>query len=168
MISKAESFHRSTPIQRNDGTMPNAERPTERRSVKAIANAVIQRNAVRNDSGTTRNDDAESFRTNSSNSGSFHRSTMYTWNGGTIGAVGPYTPWSAPVSIHLVHELHMLIAEYAKQYRLADDATQRLIETARRQAAASIPESVQWFRQQLASSGDAGQKACSCTPPDRS
>jgi hypothetical protein len=64
-------------------------------------------------------------------------------------ADGDFTPWHPPVSIELVYELHRLIAEYAKQFRLADDATQRLIETAKRQSAASVPASVEWFKREI-------------------
>lgn len=64
-------------------------------------------------------------------------------------AWGPYTPYCCPVSPELVQELHRLIAEYAALYRLSDEATSRIIETAKRQAAASVPESVAYFKSKI-------------------
>ena len=62
---------------------------------------------------------------------------------------GEYTQWVAPISPELVTELHRLIAEYAALYRLADDETARIIEAAKRQPAATVPESMQWFQRQV-------------------
>lgn len=58
----------------------------------------------------------------------------------------PYTPYCCPVSPELVHELHMLIAQYAQLYNLSKDATARIIDAAKKQPLASVPASVKFFR----------------------
>jgi hypothetical protein len=64
-------------------------------------------------------------------------------------ADGPFTPWSPPVSPALVIELHRLIAEYSRLYRIGEDATARIIDVAKRQSLASVPASLSWFRSQI-------------------
>ncbi len=62
---------------------------------------------------------------------------------------GPFTPYCCPISPELVTELHRLIAQYAALYRLADDATARIIEAAKRMPAASVPESIAFFQNSI-------------------
>lgn len=62
---------------------------------------------------------------------------------------GPYSPYCCPISPELVQELHRLITEYAVRYCLSAEATSRIIEAAKRQSAASVPESVAYFKGQL-------------------
>ena len=62
---------------------------------------------------------------------------------------GPYTPYCCPVSPALVDELHALIAQFAALYRLADDATARIINEAKRQPASTVAASVAWFQQKI-------------------
>jgi hypothetical protein len=148
MIADSKSFHRSTPLQRNDGTLHDAERPVERKSLKTIASAVLQRNAVRNDSGTDGNSNAESFHKNKS----FRRSTVWEWNDGTVW--GAYTPYCLPmpeaVWLSMIKELDGLIQDYCTFARVSDDAAAKIRSASAKQSLASIPGALDWFRREIA------------------
>jgi hypothetical protein len=65
---------------------------------------------------------------------------------------GPYTPYCQPVSIDTVHELHDLIRRFADLEKYSEDETTRIIDAAKHQALASVPESVRWFKNELKAS----------------
>jgi len=56
----------------------------------------------------------------------------------------PAAEWLA-----MIDELHRLITRYAEVYRLADDATARIIGSAKRQPASTIPASIEFFQQSI-------------------
>jgi hypothetical protein len=62
---------------------------------------------------------------------------------------GPYTSYSCAISPDLVKELHTLISRFAQLYNLSADATARIIDVAKKQSAASVPETVRFFKAEI-------------------
>jgi hypothetical protein len=62
---------------------------------------------------------------------------------------GPYTPYCCAISPALVTELHTLIARFAQLYNLSAEATARIIDVAKKQPAASVPEAVRFFKAEI-------------------
>lgn len=59
---------------------------------------------------------------------------------------GPYTTYCCPVSPTSVKELDELITRYAQVFSLSAEATARIIEAARKQSAALVPNAVNFFK----------------------
>lgn len=59
--------------------------------------------------------------------------------------IRPATDWLA-----LIAELDHLIGRYCSTYRLSAEAQARILDTRNRQSLASIPNSLAWFRRELA------------------
>jgi hypothetical protein len=62
---------------------------------------------------------------------------------------GPYTPYCCAISPDVVTELHALIARFAQLYCLSAEATARIIDVAKKQSAASVPETVRFFKAEI-------------------
>jgi len=138
MIHQDISFRCSTPMQRNDGTIENTERPLERPSLKTIASKALQRNDHRNEWETIRSLNNESFRSNLPFNSPFHENVA-----------GEYTPYCCGVTPELVRELDVLISIYSQQYRLSEAATLRIIEAAKHQPLIKVPESIAFFKNEI-------------------
>lgn len=62
---------------------------------------------------------------------------------------GAFTPYCPPVSREMVDELHRLIEHYSALYQLAHDQTQRIINEAKHQPLASVPNSIEFFTKRI-------------------
>jgi hypothetical protein len=62
---------------------------------------------------------------------------------------GPCTPYCCAISPDLVTELHTLISRFAQLYNLSAEATARIIDVAKKQSAASVPETVRFFKAEI-------------------
>ena len=74
---------------------------------------------------------------------------MSSLGAGDAQAWGTYTPYCCGVMPSAVVELHELIAKYARLYRLSHEATARIIDAAKRQSLASVPEAIRLFKRGL-------------------
>ncbi|RZI43208.1 hypothetical protein EGT07_10215 [Herbaspirillum sp. HC18] len=165
MTADQKSCAVAVPIQRNCATQSDAatQNATGSAMTKPKAASIRELRAqlkaqqVRNQAETAPTTVAEKIARDSSPSCAVALPSER--NRATLIPSGPFTPWSPPVSPELVTELHRLIEQYAKQFRLADAAASRIIEAAKRQAAAKVPESISFFKNQLAAlAGDQQQR----------
>ncbi|MFZ6691849.1 hypothetical protein [Undibacterium sp. SXout20W] len=62
---------------------------------------------------------------------------------------GEYTPYVCGITSAHVTELHTLIQRFSTLYNFTEEATQQIIQAAKCQALAAVPESIRYFQNEI-------------------